>query len=475
MQRFRCFLMKSQVKEKYIPHYIRWVTRCSAFLVLGKNLTERVDNEHKERFIKHLTGRYEEWKVEQADHAIKLYQYFLSQAQKAKEVYPSLVVAWKSLEEEASRLLRLKHRSYRTEKTYIGWVRRCGEFTGHKLPETVQGQDIQDFLTYLAVEKRVAPSTQNQALNALVFLFKEVLQKEIEAYIDAIRARERRRLPVVLSKQEVLRVLSRMSGVNKLMAMLIYGCGLRLGECLRLRIKDVDLDKKLLVVRSGKGDEDRVTVLPYSLLDDLKEQIRQARQTYEEDRKKNVTVVAMPHALERKYPNAGKRWEWFWVFPSRSLSVDPRTAVVRRHHVHPASLQRAFKKAVEEAGIGKPATIHTLRHSFATHLLEAGYDIRTVQKLLGHKHVQTTMIYTHVAGKDLSGVKIPWTDWVNKAAFTSLRILERSVTDTLFLLVLICSGLTSRVDLDVLKACSTNAKSLQAVAQTRIPLSPQRG
>ena len=224
------------------------------------------------------------------------------------------------------------------------------------------------------MEKRVAPSTQNQALNALVFLFKEVLQKEIEAYIDAIRARERRRLPVVLSKQEVLRVLSRMSGVNKLMAMLIYGCGLRLGECLRLRIKDVDLDKKLLVVRSGKGDEDRVTVLPYSLLDDLKEQIRQARQTYEEDRKKNV---------------------------------DPRTAVVRRHHVHPASLQRAFKKAVEEAGIGKPATIHTLRHSFATHLLEAGYDIRTVQKLLGHKHVQTTMIYTHVAGKDLSGVKIP--------------------------------------------------------------------
>lgn len=224
------------------------------------------------------------------------------------------------------------------------------------------------------MEKRVAPSTQNQALNALVFLFKEVLQKEIEAYIDAIRARERRRLPVVLSKQEVLRVLSRMSGVNKLMAMLIYGCGLRLGECLRLRIKDVNLDKKLLVVRSGKGDEDRVTVLPYSLLDDLKEQMRQARQTYEEDRKKNV---------------------------------DPRTAVVRRHHVHPASLQRAFKKAVEEAGIGKPATIHALRHSFATHLLEAGYDIRTVQKLLGHKHVQTTMIYTHVAGKDLSGVKIP--------------------------------------------------------------------
>ena len=291
------------------------------------------------------------------------------------------------------------------------------------------------------MEKRVAPSTQNQALNALVFLFKEVLQKEIEAYIDAIRARERRRLPVVLSKQEVLRVLSRMSGVNKLMAMLIYGCGLRLGECLRLRIKDVNLDKKLLVVRSGKGDEDRVTVLPYSLLDDLKEQMRQARQTYEEDRKKNV---------------------------------DPRTAVVRRHHVHPASLQRAFKKAVEEAGIGKPATIHALRHSFATHLLEAGYDIRTVQKLLGHKHVQTTMIYTHVAGKDLSGVKIPWTDWVNKAAFTSLRILKRSVTDTLFLLVLLCLGLTSRVDLDVLKACSTNVKYLQAVAQARIPLSPQR-
>jgi len=200
-------------------------------------------------------------------------------------------------------------------------------------------------------------------LNTLVFLFREVLQMDVGIYIDAVRAKEKRRLPVVLSKQEVFDIFDRMPGVHRLMAMVIYGCGLRLSECLMFRIKDVDLKKALVVVRSGKGDEDRVTVLPQSLRDDLKEQMEYARQIYKKDRKNDIAGVVLPRALERKYPNAGKRWEWFWLFPSQPLSVDPRTAVVRRHHMHPASLQRAFKRAVEEAGIAKPATIHTLRHS----------------------------------------------------------------------------------------------------------------
>ena len=195
--------------------------------------------------------------------------------------------------------------------------------------------------------------------------------------------------------------------MHRLMAMLIYGCGLRLSECMGLRIKDIELERGLVTVRSGKGDEDRVTVLPESLMEDIREQMGRARGIYEEDRRRGLPGVALPYALERKYPNAGKKWEWFWLFPSQSLSVDPRTATVRRHHMHPASLQRAFKRAVQEAGIDKPVSVHTLRHSFATHLLESGYDIRTVQELLGHKHLQTTMIYTHVAKKNLLSVKSP--------------------------------------------------------------------
>jgi len=361
MNEFKEFLKEHRVKEKYIPHYVRWITRCYAFL--GEEFSARLDGSQKERFLKHIAGQFEEWQVKQSDYAIKLYQYFLSSKEKADNVQTSSPEAWDWLQEEASRLLRLKHRSYRTKKTYLGWIRRFGEFLGYKAPEKLSGQDLQDFLTYLAVKRRVSSSTQNQALNALVFLFREVLQKDVGIYIDAVRAKEKRRLPVVLSKQEVFDIFDRMPGVHRLMAMVIYGCGLRLSECLMFRIKDVDLKKALVVVRSGKGDEDRVTVLPQSLRDDLKEQMEYARQIYKKDRKNDIAGVVLPRALERKYPNAGKRWEWFWLFPSQPLSVDPRTAVVRRHHMHPASLQRAFKRAVEEAGIAKPATIHTLRHS----------------------------------------------------------------------------------------------------------------
>ena len=280
-------------------------------------------------------------------------------------------------------------------------------FIKGKTPEELRGKDIQAFLSYLAVERKVSPSTQNQALNALVFFFKHVLNKNIEKKISAVKARPKVRLPVVLSQGEVQKIFRNMSGVTRLMAMLVYGCGLRLTECLQLRIKDIDLERGMVIVRSGKGNKDRRTVLPETLKNDLIRQMNAARVLYDEDRTNDVAGVELPHALERKYPNAGKEWGWFWLFPSKTLSVDPRSGKIRRHHIHGATLQKAFKKAVRTANIAKQVSVHTLRHSFATHLLENGYDIRTIQELLGHKNLQTTMIYTHVAERNTLGVVSP--------------------------------------------------------------------
>jgi integron integrase len=234
-----------------------------------------------------------------------------------------------------------------------------------------------------------------------------VLDKDIEGEISAVRARQNRRLPVVLTTKEVDRIFSAMSGVNQLVVRLIYGCGLRLQECLQLRIKDLDLEQNIVIVRSGKGDKDRRTVFPEAIKEEIIHHLAEVRKLYEKDREAKLSGVYLPGALDRKYPNAGKEWGWFWLFPSQSLSVDPRTNVVRRHHVYHASLQKAFKIAVGKAGITKQASIHTLRHSFATHLLEKGYDIRTIQELLGHQNLQTTMIYTHVATKNVLGVRSP--------------------------------------------------------------------
>ncbi|MBW2030336.1 MAG: integron integrase [Deltaproteobacteria bacterium] len=309
--------------------------------------------------------------------------------------------------QETRRALRLRHRSLSTEKSYLMWLKRFRGFANSKRPGDLEASDLQDFLSYLAVEKKISPSTQSQALNALVFVFRHVLEKDIENAIDAVRARHKRRLPVVMSVQEVERVFDEMTGVHRLMGMLIYGCGLRLMECLRLRIKDVDLERGVVVVRSGKGDKDRRTVFPERLKDALIEHMDSVREIYEQDRKQGLNGVQLPGALERKYPNAGKEWGWFWLFPSKSLSVDAVSLAVRRHHVHPATLQRAFKIAAAKAGISKQVSIHTLRHSFATHLLERGYDIRTIQELLGHKNLHTTMIYTHVATKNILGVRSP--------------------------------------------------------------------
>lgn len=397
---------KGSIKSTYVPFYLKWVSACYEFLDIDPS--SRLANEQKKRFLAHMTKRYEDWQVKQADTALRLYDYFLSrEGRKLVQDGEASVNEWKYFEEKMHEALRLRQKSLSTEKTYLMWVRRFRGFIGEKQPAALEGRDVQDFLSYLAVEKKIAPSTQNQALNAIVFFFRHVLEKNVDNELSAVRARQRRHLPVVLSVREVQTIFDYLSGTHRLMVRLVYGCGLRLQECLRLRIKDIDLEQSVVIIRSGKGDKDRRTVLPEVLKDDLIRHIGEVRSLYDRDRKENINGVWLPGALEKKYPNAGKEWGWFWLFPSKSLSIDARSLVVRRHHVHPASLQKAFKVALGKGGIAKQASVHTLRHSFATHLLEKGYDIRTIQELLGHQNLQTTMIYTHIAKKNILGVKSP--------------------------------------------------------------------
>ncbi len=303
--------------------------------------------------------------------------------------------------------LRFLHYSIRTEQQYVQWVRRFILFHGKRHPAEIGGAEVEAFLTHLAVEGHVAAATQNQALSALLFLYREVLGQSLPWLDQVVRAKRSARLPVVLSRHEVARVLERMDGVHGLMARLLYGTGMRLMECVRLRVKDVDFERGELLIRDGKGAKDRVTMLPSSLIEPLQAQLRTRRQLYEDDLQKGLASVYLPDALERKYPNAATDWGWQYVFAAVGYSLDPRSGLERRHHRDEKLLQRAMKKAVLAAGLAKPATPHTLRHSFATHLLESGYDIRTIQELLGHKDVATTMIYTHVLNKGGRGVTSP--------------------------------------------------------------------
>ena len=407
LNNFRDYLISEDtIKSNYVPYYVKWVGDCYSFLNISD--TTRLSNDQKNQFLSHMAKSYEDWQVKQADTAVRLYDYFLSkQMEEMSSVSPFESREWISIEEKMKKALRLRHLAYSTEKTYLFWLRSFRTFVKEKDPAQLLGNDLQDFLSYLAIEKNVSASTQNQALNALIFLYRNVLGKTVDNELNAVRARYRRRLPVVLTLKEIEQIFDHLEGVQRLMAMLIYGCGLRIQECLRLRIKDVDLEQNIVIVRSGKGDKDRRTVMPESLKDDLIRHIAEVKSIYNKDRRDDISGVWLPDALERKYPNAGKEWAWFWLFPAKSLSVDPYTLLVRRHHMHPASLQKAFYDALRKAGIAKQASVHTLRHSFATHLLENGYDIRTIQELLGHANLQTTMIYTHIAAKNILGVRSP--------------------------------------------------------------------
>ncbi|MBI4983948.1 MAG: integron integrase [Rhodocyclales bacterium] len=303
--------------------------------------------------------------------------------------------------------IRLKHYSLRTEQAYLDWIKRFILHFGKRHPRDMGGAEVEAFLTHLAVAGQVAAATQNQAKSALLFLYREVLEIELP-WLDRVEAAKApKRLPVVLTRAEVAALLLRMEGTPWLIANLLYGAGLRIMEALRLRVKDVDFARREILVRDGKGFKDRVTMLPATVIEPLQAHLRRVRALHGDDLAAGRGSVYLPYALERKYPGAATEWAWQYVFPSAQLTVDPRSGARRRHHMQDQSVQRALKRALRDAGLTKPATPHTLRHSFATHLLDSGYDIRTVQELLGHVDLKTTMIYTHVLNRGGRGVVSP--------------------------------------------------------------------
>ena len=314
--------------------------------------------------------------------------------------------------DEMQQVMRRRHYSIRTEQSYSAWVKRYVLF--HKMRSRADlqngGKKIEAFLNHLAIDLQVAPSTQNQAMNALVFLYKHVLKEPLNGEINAERAPRRMKLPVVLTREETARVISLMSGVHQLVVKLLYGSGLRIIECLRLRVQEIDFGMKTLTVRDGKGSKDRVTTFPVTLIEPLQDHLKRVKLIHEHDLKVGYGEVYMPYALVRKYPNAAKEWRWQYVFPAGSVSHDPRSGKIRRHHLDPSPINKAIAKAVRQAGIDKRVSAHTFRHSFATHLLQRGTDIRTIQALLGHRDVSTTMIYTHVLQQGGQGVPSPLDD-----------------------------------------------------------------
>ncbi len=303
--------------------------------------------------------------------------------------------------------IRTKHYSIRTEDAYVDWVRRFILFHDKKHPKHMGVQEVEAFLSYLAVERKVSASTQAQAKSALLFLYKEVLQLDLPWLKEVVQAKVSKRLPVVLTQREVAALLAEMRGTMWLVAALLYGTGMRLLECLRLRVKDVEFARREIVIREGKGNKDRVTMLPENLLSLLQQHLQQVKLLHEKDLAAGFGMVHLPYALDKKYPGSNKAWGWQYVFPSAQRSADPRSGDEQRHHLHEQSVQKAVRIAAQRAGIVKPVSPHVLRHSFATHLLQAGHDIRTVQELLGHADVSTTMIYTHVLNKGGRGVTSP--------------------------------------------------------------------
>ncbi len=386
--------------DKAIPWMGRWV----AGFLQGLASFQHWDRRCKE-YYQDLEGRVAGWQYAQAAKSIQLYYSFRTGGGPLHAA--SRTLSWTDIRESARREMRRQGKALQTEKTYMYWIERFSRCAGPDSPSDCSTQHVKDFLTWLAVEKRVAVATQNQAFNALLFLYRYVLGISIRELTAIPRSRAGKRLPVVLPVEQISSILGRLRPPYKLMAMLMYGSGIRLNECLSLRHKDIDLENRVLTVRQGKGDKDRYTVIPGESVPMLRNQIDASRKLYEQDRYAGRPGVALPSALAHKYPDAATDLSWFWVFPAPRESVDPRSRIVRRHHIHSASLQKAFKRACRDAGVGAEVHLHALRHSFATHLIESGYDIRTIQELMGHSDVSTTMIYTHVSKRNRLGVVSP--------------------------------------------------------------------
>ncbi len=401
---FQSFLIDRKLThEKYVPFY---ALRVSQFLAFANKDKERDIETLVKRFLDYLKVRenVSDGLIKQARDALTVYLYQYKDGIRFRKLRLEQVQASVSSKvvdvlSEMKHLMRVKHYSYGTEQTYLDWAKRFFAYVNEtkKTDTTVcDGEDVKNFLSHLALRHRVSSSTQNQAFNALLFLFREVLKQDLNNLAGTVRAKRGMRLPVVLSVEEIKRLLSHLSGRGLLIAQLLYGSGLRLMECAGLRVKDIDFDGNLIYVRSGKGDNDKTTVLPESVKDRLRNHLEQIKALHEKDLAAGYGEVYMPDALDKKYPNAGKEWGWQYVFPSERLSVDPQSGKIRRHHISEKAIQTAIGVALKKAGIVKHATPHTLRHSFATHLLMNGVNIREVQELLGHKNVETTMIYTHV-------------------------------------------------------------------------------
>jgi integron integrase len=358
-----------------------------------------------EAYLHSLEERCADWQILQAQTAVGMYKHYKEEArQPPSDDEPK---SWLGLMRKTTEALRLQSKSYATEKTYLYWIRKFQTFTAGTTPTDLSEKELRDFFSMLVTEHNVSISTQKQAFHSLLYFYRNGLGETVTGLTDFLRSKKKIRLPVVLSLEEIITITNIMKPLYRLMAKIIYGGGLRISECFQLRIKDVDLTKKVLTVRSGKGDRDRQTLHSNSIIEELEAHIASTKTLYQEDRFNERLGVALPKALERKYPQAGKEWAWFWLFPSGKESIDPRSKIVRRHHLFPSTLQKEFKRALRLSGIPKNPSVHSLRHSFATQLIESGYDIRTVQELLGHQDLSTTMIYTHVAQKNKLGVISP--------------------------------------------------------------------
>ncbi len=409
-------LSRKLVKEKSVPFYAYWASR---FLSFSNNNKEIGIELRVNKFLDRLKKQknISDWQIQQAEEALRLYIHHFLKSNTSTLSPNAPEDRKKSFDisqilREMQESIRVKHYSYRTEQTYIEWVKRFYDYTINAKKkniyiESLDSNDVKDYLSYLALKKRVSASTQNQAFNALLFLFRNVLQIEPGDLSKTVRAKSGQRLPVVLSQEEVKEMFKHAKGLILLILQLLYGSGMRLMELARLRVKDIDFSSNLLFVRDGKGNKDRSTMLPESIKTQLRSHIEKVKALHEKDLKSGYGEVYLPDALERKYPKAAKEWSWQYVFPSSKLSIDPRSGKIRRHHISEKTIQRIVGDAAKKAGAAKHVTVHTLRHSFATHLLMNGINIREIQELLGHKNVETTMIYTHVIRDMTNAPKSP--------------------------------------------------------------------
>jgi integron integrase len=410
---FQQFLVdKGFASKKHAPFYALWASK---FLAYSNNNNELDPEKSMEGFLALLMEDQttEDWQIDQARDALKLFVHHFGgnnllkiagKTETSKTRFSDCPQIIRSLRDS----IRIKHYAYKTERSYIDWVKRFYEYTAKIKKKDVQkdgfsSEDVRDFLSHLALKLKVSSSTQNQAFNALLFLFRNVFMSELDGLKTTVRAKRGPKLPVVLSKEEMGRIFELSEGKDLLFLQLLYGTGMRLMELVRLRVQDIDFGANLIFIRDSKGDKDRTTVLPEAVKDRLKEHFREVKALHEKDLKDGHGEVFLPFALARKYPNAGKDFGWQYAFPSAKLSIDPACGKIRRFHMSEKNVQNAMTKAVKKAGIIKHATVHTLRHSFATHLLIDGVNIRNVQELLGHNHVETTMIYTHVI-RDITNV-----------------------------------------------------------------------